>query len=46
MAEWGGRLTGLTSYVHLVQLESLDISRNQIDSLLREWLEMASGKVG
>lgn len=30
------RLTGLTSYVHLTHLESLDISKNQIDSLLRE----------
>lgn len=29
------RLTGLTSYSHLLNLENLDISRNEVDSLRR-----------
>ncbi|KAJ7246415.1 hypothetical protein C8J57DRAFT_1724822 [Mycena rebaudengoi] len=29
----GNRLTGLTAYGHLLNLESLDISRNEVDSL-------------
>lgn len=29
-------LTGLTSFAHLSNIESLDISRNDIDSLRRE----------
>lgn len=30
-------LTGLTSFSHLLNLENLDISRNDIDSLRREF---------
>lgn len=32
------RLTGLTSYSHLLNLENLDISRNEVDSLRRACL--------
>lgn len=33
------RLTGVTSFSHLLNLENLDISRNQVDSLRREFPE-------
>lgn len=31
------RLTGVTSFSHLINLEHLDISRNDIDSLQRQF---------
>lgn len=34
---WRIRLTGVTSFSHLLNLENLDISRNKVDSLRRKF---------
>lgn len=38
-------LTGLTSYSHLLNLENLDISHNEVESLRREYSPPPNGTV-